>query len=252
MFMTGSILGIIVLMLLIFAGVIGVLFFLTRKMELDGENYDQEEMIGYSESIPIIVFNLICKARATIKSGFIVSYNEEKYALWFVGVIVIGSIVNSFLGQGARGAFTQIVLCVFTVLFGFLSCWIYVAWKSVFYRYIAGIKLYYYEGKEVFKIIYLAKCILGILVSIINAVTKGALSIPIYSGLSLVSYQINILYVVVWIWGVVVEYLLLKYRYRLSGKESILKMLLMFLAQIGVIVVIYIIVFIGAMIIALP
>ncbi len=220
--------------------VILLMKYLLNKCNESYEEYEIPPVDSFKQylSIPQLVIKLGIWPRSTIKEGKITSYSQESYQLFlYVGGTLV-TIVIALFNKAYSSVLDFGIALIFTPIFIALGKWLYIGGATIMFRYVGGIRLSYEEGKEVFSTVFLFHYAINLLFGIIGAVLcfiSGVDRTLFYLG----SYSKidNFKDVVIFIWTLIIYYLLMKYRYNLSGKSSVGKIILIGLVCIGLLIV---------------
>ncbi|MBU3803849.1 MAG: hypothetical protein H9872_03735 [Candidatus Cellulosilyticum pullistercoris] len=211
---------------------------LLQKIDDDGDSFDTktEEITGYESAIKLAIETIIHPSQV-IEAGKITRYESEDYRRWLFGVAGMIGVIMPIITQGIRGILSG-VLGVFTSLLGvWIGSWFFVGFRTLLFRYIGGINLDYQEGKQVFRIVFLSNYILTTIINLISSLVPNFLVIHLNAYVDQIT-SISLLGILAWIWIEVIYYFLLTKRYKLRSRESLLKLILMILASLGIVVVI--------------
>ncbi len=217
-----------------------VLSILLKKCNEEYLTYEESQADGVKSylSIPQLLGKLFIKPKELIKNGEITCYSDEDYRTWLYWGLTVISILASLLVGELRFSLSSLITIVFTPLGIAIGRWFFVGIQTVLFRYVAGIKLSYDEGKNVFGPIYMANFIANMVISFLC----NRLIYLLGNSNLILSVWISILStLILFIWVNVLFYLLLKYRYKLGGGESVTKLVIMSLVEIGFFVALVII-----------
>ncbi len=209
-----------------------VLNILLKKCDEEYLTYEESQADGVKIylSIPQLLGKLFIKPRELVKDGEITCYSDEEYGTWLYWGLTVISILASLLVGDLRFSLSSLMTIVFTPLGIAIGKWFFIGIQTVLFRYVAGIKLSYDEGKNVFSPIYMANFIANMVISVLC----NRLIYLLGSSNLMLSVWISILStLLLFIWVNLLFYLLLKYRYKLGGGESVVKLVIMLLVEMG-------------------
>lgn len=236
----GIILSTILIFVLVLVVTPIVLSMLLKKCDEEYLTYEGDQLDGVKIylSIPQLLGKIFTKPRELVKNGEITSYSDEEYRTWLYWGLTVISILASLLVGELKFSLSMLMTIVFTPIGIAIGRWFFVGIQTVLFRYVAGIKLSYDEGKTVFGPIYMANFIANMVVSVLcNRLIYflGSRNLMLSVWVSIISTLI------LFIWVNILFYLLLKYRYKLGGGESVIKLVIMSLVEIGFLVALVII-----------
>lgn len=233
-------LGVIIVAVVVLVIILGIVALvmnrLLRNIDDNGDSFDTktEEMIPY-ESVIKLVIETIIHPRRVIEEEKITCYEREDYRNWLYGLAGIVGFIMPIMTQGISGIISG-VIGVFTGMLGiWIGSWFFVGVRTLLFRYIGGINLDYQEGKKIFSIVFLSNYVLTTIIELISNLFPNFLAIHLNTGAYVgQSTSISFLGILSWIWIEVIYYFLLTKRYKLSSGESLVKLILMILASIGI------------------
>ncbi len=221
--------------IVVLVGIVVAIYFLLKRCDRnyeDFEVYTDETAMTYIPPHKLLI-KLLIHPKELIKTGQITKYDEGSLEVWFYASSILIGLIAIGLVNGVPAILKGIISIPLSIAIG---RWFYVGLYTIGFRYIARVKLSYQEGKSVFGPIYWLQYIISIVLSYIQSLLPpqwGAISIgsPIPMGYSL---SINIFAIAMVIWFSIISFLLLKYRYHLTGKQSVTKIILIYLSSFGI------------------
>jgi len=210
---------------------------LLRRLDGNGDSFDTrtEEVIPYESAIKLAIETII-HPKQVIEAGRITHYESEEYRNWLFGLAGIIGFIVPVITQGVNGIVSGLIGVFIGLLVVWIGSWFFVGYRMLLFRYIGGINLDYYEGKQVFSIVFLSNYILTTVIELISISFPDFLAIHLNTGAYVgQSTSISLLGILAWIWIEVIYFFLLSKRYNLRSGESLSRLILMILVNIGIV-----------------
>lgn len=218
------IIGLVLFVISIILGLIaGLIWWLLKRKAHEAYDYRTSNEIQNTKKhgIGSQIFRLLCQPRKIILSGDITLYSRGKCILATMAVSSITALLSYILHYKVGrdiGLVIGILLGLIVISLSLIEVlvirWFFSRIVSVVFIYIGKIKLSKTEGCSVFNMIFL---VLNLLVSIESLVGNNFIKI----GLGLILL----------IWFSYVQYLLLRERYGLGRKVSIMRLMMILLVE---------------------
>lgn len=204
-----------------------IIVYLLRKC--DGGIYEFNDVEDEYDKTNVLkrLFNLTLHPKKMIMQKQTLTYDQEEFTLW---LYAIGAIYAFLLGGWEGNSFNigiGFIKAIFSPVSVMIGKWFFAAIQGIAFRYIAGIKMSKEERVKLFEFIFSWDLIIGGALSLICLIGTSYFSIDflqqhIYITVLLLSSSSIIL----WIWKNIIYYLHLVYRYDLSPKVAVKKLIL--------------------------
>ena len=185
---------------------------------------EYEDLLKNRFSIGKVLFELLKSPKETIRSGMLGMYDHRGIWIWFLCISFLNRLINLYTRKQL-----SIFFLIGGVGLGLVKVWFCLNIMHLLFIKCCGVKISFDEAKHIIGMTVLGLCVVNLGVCIVEDLLL--LFVP---KLDARSWQIYLTTSVGLIWSGYILVKVLIERYGLSIKQSVKKVILMFLISVGV------------------